>query len=438
MNVETIRFESLSDDQLLTETKRLVACERTATAAVLRSLMEIDSRRLYLREGCSSLFTYCTQVLHLAEGAAYNRIEAARAARRLPEVLIAVEDGSLTLTSVRLLAPHLTVDNYRDLIDRARHKSKRDVELLVAALAPRAPAATVIRRLSDRPATEVGATTAQSLMRPEAAAVKASTDLVPQCPGPATPAASDETRPTPAYPPSRPVSSVTPLSPCCYRLQVTLSEDTHGKLRRAQDLLCHAVPSGDVASVLDRALTLLVADLERRRYGSASAPRNSGLSGGSGRHVPAAVKRAVWRRDEGRCAFVGNSGRCAETAWLEFHHLQPYADGGRTSVDNIQLRCRAHNQYEAKVWFGLDTDEVRESSPRYRVNAHDREEGLSRDKSLADHALRWGGSLDGAGRRTAVALAEAGWPGKIGRVRLPVRAQCAAAPGCQSLNRERR
>ena len=86
MNAEMLRLESLTDDQLLAETKRLVACERTATGAVLRSLIEIDSRRLYLREGCSSLFTYCTQVLHLAEGAAYNRIEAARAARRFPEV----------------------------------------------------------------------------------------------------------------------------------------------------------------------------------------------------------------------------------------------------------------------------------------------------------------------------------------------------------------
>ena len=78
------------------ETKRLVACEHNATAALLRSLMEVDSRRLYLREGCSSLFTSCTQVLHLGEGAAYNRIEAARAAHRFPSVLSALEDGSLT------------------------------------------------------------------------------------------------------------------------------------------------------------------------------------------------------------------------------------------------------------------------------------------------------------------------------------------------------
>ena len=155
------------------------------------------------------------------------------------------------------------------------------------------------------------------------------------------------------------------MTPSCYRLQVTLSEEAHGKLRRAQDLLHHAIPNGDVATVLDRALTLLVTDLERRRYAATPAPRCSPESNGRGRRVPAAVKRAVWTRDGGTCAFVGRSGRCSETAWLEFHHVHPYADGGSASVDNIQLRCRAHNQYEAKLWFGSDSGEVRESRPPY-------------------------------------------------------------------------
>ncbi len=80
----------LQDDELLMEVKRLVVNERQATAALLRSLMELDARRLYLREGCSSLFTYCTHVLHLAEGSAYNCIAAARAARRFPALLDAL------------------------------------------------------------------------------------------------------------------------------------------------------------------------------------------------------------------------------------------------------------------------------------------------------------------------------------------------------------
>jgi hypothetical protein len=140
---------ALSDDQLLAEGKRLAAEESRATAALIRSLMELDARRLYLREGCSSLFAYCTQVLHLAEGAAYNRIVAARAARRFPLVLAELEDGSLTLTAVRLLAPHLTAENHKDALAAARHKTKRDVELLVASLAPKPAVPAVVRRLPE-------------------------------------------------------------------------------------------------------------------------------------------------------------------------------------------------------------------------------------------------------------------------------------------------
>jgi 5-methylcytosine-specific restriction endonuclease McrA len=63
------------------------------------------------------------------------------------------------------------------------------------------------------------------------------------------------------------------------------------------------------------------------------------------------VKRTVWSRDGGRCAFVGTNGRCTETGFLEFHHVVPYADGGRTVSENLELRCRSHNRYEAEEYF---------------------------------------------------------------------------------------
>src|SRR5262245_43454304 len=122
-------FDSLSDDQLLATVQSLVTRERHTTAEMLRALVEVDARQLYLREGCSSLFTYCTEVLHLEEGAAYNRIATVRAARRVPALLDAVDDGSLTLSSARLLAPHL-LDNHSRLLQAARHRSKREVEAL--------------------------------------------------------------------------------------------------------------------------------------------------------------------------------------------------------------------------------------------------------------------------------------------------------------------
>ena len=84
------------------------------------------------------------------------------------------------------------------------------------------------------------------------------------------------------------------------------------------------------------------------------APRACTPGAARSRHIPAAVRRDVWRRDAGRCAFVGAEGRCGETAFLEFHHVEPYAAGGEASVENIELRCRAHNLYEARLFFGAD------------------------------------------------------------------------------------
>lgn len=66
------------------------------------------------------------------------------------------------------------------------------------------------------------------------------------------------------------------------------------------------------------------------------------------------VRREVWRRDQGQCAFVGVRGRCAERGFLEFHHVEPCAEGGAADAGNIELRCRAHNQYEADLFFGAD------------------------------------------------------------------------------------
>ena len=357
-------LDMLSDDQLIAETKRLVSNEREATAALLRALMELDARRLYLREGCSSLFTYCTQVLHLAEGAAYNRIEAARAARRYPAVLAELAGGSLTLTSIRLLAPHFTEDNHRELLEAARHKSKREVELLIATLRPKAPVPTVIRKLPDRPASAPQARAAlESVAAPPLALREATGQLVPErAAPPAVAGATSDTTARAAVPAAPPAPASSPLSADRYKLQVTISHETHGKLRRAQDLLRHTRRSGDVAALLDRALTLLLADLERRRCAATPTPRQTTAKTAHTRHIPAAVRRLVWHRDQGRCAFVGATGRCRETGRLEFHHVQPFAEGGPATDGNIQLRCRAHNLYEASLCFGDDADGVREAA----------------------------------------------------------------------------
>src|SRR4029450_13209663 len=279
----------LDDQALLAELPRLARSERAATVALVARLAELDTRRLYLAAGFSSLFAYCTTVLRLSEGEAYNRIEAARAVRRFPELLDRLLDGSLNLTTLRLVAPHVSDDD-RELLEAAAGKSKRQVEELVVARLPEQPTVSSLRKL------------------PDLAEPKAST------------------------PPSRrPV--VVPVSADQYRITITADREMRAELSRVQDLLRHQIPDGDPGKILARALSLLRQQLEGKKLGAASGRTRRPTRPGS-RHVPAEVRRTVWKRDV----------------------------GGEATARNISLRCRAHNAHEAVAWFG-PRDPVRELVP---------------------------------------------------------------------------
>jgi hypothetical protein len=121
----------------------------------------------------------------------------------------------------------------------------------------------------------------------------------------------------------------------------------------AQDMLRHAVPTGDPAEIIKRALTVLLEELARKKFAATDRPRASRGAAPGSRYVAAKVKRAVWIRDHGRCAYVAKSGhRCNSRSFVEFHHLDPYGVGGEATVDRMGLRCRAHNNYEAELFYG--------------------------------------------------------------------------------------
>ncbi len=327
-------LSTISDRDLLADLERAVRQERQATAHVIGLLMEVDARKLYARQSCSSLFTYCVHVLHFSEHAAYLRIEAARAARRFPLILDRLTDGSLHLTAVSLVAPHLTAANHLEVLDAAKHKSKRDVEQLVAHLRPQPDVPAVVRKLPT-PQPIVAAEEPLAVEDPR-------TDRRP-------PAAAGV-----PLSPSRP-PEIKPLAPERFKVQFTVNRETHDKLRQVQDLLTHDIPDGDPAAIFDRALTLLLAQLAKTKFAATDRPRPGHTVTSTSRHIPAAVKRTVWRRDGGQCAFRGEQGRCKETGLLEFHHVVPYATGGVTTTENLELRCRTHNVYEAEQQFGRDT-----------------------------------------------------------------------------------
>jgi hypothetical protein len=120
-----------------------------------------------------------------------------------------------------------------------------------------------------------------------------------------------------------------------------------------QDLLRHAIPTGDLSVIVDRALKVLVRELEQQKFAATNRPRTIlAVAQRRSRHIPADVRRRVWARDGGQCAFAGIHGRRTERGFLEFHHVEPYGDGGESVVDNLELRCRPHNMYETERWEG--------------------------------------------------------------------------------------
>jgi hypothetical protein len=243
----TRALTQLSDRELLAQVHVAARAERQASAQLIALLMEIDARRLYLGEGFSSLFTYCTQALHLAEHAAYNRIETARAARRFPIVLDLIREGAVTLTTIRLLAPHLTDDNHLKVLESARHKSKREVESIVAGLHPQPDLPSAIRKIPSAPTDKAAGLVPLGASLPVMAVD-----------------APDAIQPPQELRTTRPIE-VKPIAPERYKIQFTVSGETYERLKRARDLLRHSVPNGDPAIIFDRAITLLVAELERRK-----------------------------------------------------------------------------------------------------------------------------------------------------------------------------
>ena len=326
----------LGDQELTAALRRLAQDEREATVALIVHLAEFDARRLYEPAGFSSLFKYCRAVLRLSEDAVYNRIESARAARRFPVIVDMLLARTLSPTTARLLARRLTPENHQELLSAASGLGKEDVEELLAARFPEREVKASVRAVQTAPAAAVPAMSAAAATLPSAA--------------PAAPTAGEaisHSIPAPAR------SIVRLIAAERYEVRFTATAETREKLRLAQDLLGHAVPSGDLAQVFDRALAALIEELVRRKFAATPHPRGSRGQAKGCDHIPAPVRRAVYVRDGGRCALVSVDGhRCGERRFVEFHHVLPRAAGGEATVENIQLRCRAHNGHEVDLFFG--------------------------------------------------------------------------------------
>lgn len=316
---------TLSSERLLARVKDLVRRGNEGEADLLAHLGEVDARRLYLEEGFPSMFAWCQRVLHFAEGVAYKRIQTARAARQFPEILEAVRKGDLHLTAVGLLAPNLTTSNCAELIGLTRHRSADEIRRLLADREPKPACVASVRRI------------------PEPPKVVAPPVVLP------VPSASPASRPPEPARAPRPE----PLGADRYRVQFTADRETHAQLEELRALMRHQIPDGDIAKILSKAISVLLAQVREQKFAEVSRPRSASPSVHPSRHIPAAIRRAVWQRDGGRCTYVSADGRrCDSNSFLEFDHADAWTWTRAHSIDGITLRCRAHNQLRARRDFG--------------------------------------------------------------------------------------
>ena len=356
MNTNMFALASaLSDHDLLDRLGALAGTERETTAELVAHLAALDARpSLYAAQGHGSLFSYCRRALRLSEDAASNRIEAARTCRRFPAILDLLASGDLSLSAIRMLQPCLTAENHETVLARARGRSRPELQALIAELAPRPDVPSSVRKLptvSAAAPTSEPAGAALPVLGVAPAGTHASTAMAPTPDAPLAAAVATSSARLP--PARRPIIETT--SPDRYRVQFTIGKETHEKLRRLQALLRREIPTGDPGLIFDRAVTLLLEKVEKTKLGAATRPRSirPRTDRRHSRHVPNQSKRVSWQHDAGQCAFVAPNGqRCSERAFLEFHHVKAYALGGPATPDNISLRCRRHNQYEAEVVFG--------------------------------------------------------------------------------------
>ncbi len=352
--MKTITIASLDSEALARRLRDLVGEERNIQVDFLLHLDEFDRRRAYLEAGFPSLWDYCLRVLYLREGAAGRRIGAMRVLRRFPGLEAALRDGRLCLSTLALLGQVLTDQNADELLSRAAYRSKAEVDALVASVKPRPTPAEGIRKLP--------------VQRAETTAVepRPSAQAAPPPPAPSVipPEVSREMgallapTATAVAPPSRdaPASEMRAVSENRWSLRVTIDGAFKEDLVTLAAMLSHKIPRGDVAAVLHEAIRCGIETHGKRKGAVMLALKKSlnlGAPGGDPRSVPMEVRRQVWKRDGGRCTWAAPDGRRCGSRWqLELDHIEPLLLGGRSTVDNLRLRCRGHNLLYAEQTYG--------------------------------------------------------------------------------------
>ena len=366
------KLGALSDRELLGNLQKFNQKECKLKVLVLLYLSEIDTRKLYLPMGYSSLFDFCTMHLRYTRATAARRIRSARAAAKYPEVLELLLSGEINITTLSMISDILDQDNHEEILSAIRGRSTRAVELLVSRHRPVNIIRDTVRPICVRRRVEESRV---------ACGTGPSAETNSNCPH-FTPSA--ETKSSPSSLPGRVILEQR------LKLGFTVTPEFMAKYNRIKSLLSNKHPKGVNFEMLFEILMneyLEKHDPDRRRARRKKraanrdkiTKRNPEKQGsqrtrgainrdqaGKGdrrnkikepncgsRRIPPAIRDQVYARDGGICSFIGANGkRCGSTWDLEIDHVIPFAQGGNNSLGNLRLLCRKHNLYQAERAYG--------------------------------------------------------------------------------------
>ncbi len=391
-------LSELSDSQLIERLDSLVHKEKETTLEVIRHLIEMDRRSLYLGRGYGSLYEYCTRHLGYSESAAMRRIQTARCIREFPEIFAMLEKNELNLISVCMLAGILNDENKIEVLQESCCKSKRQIEEIVARYKPGKEIQDSVRTIFIKTRSEAAA---------KASAPDASDPGNINVPVPGSKQGDvswDNWGKFPSAGEGKNSAVNTPLKSCTlgalqkqktvlkkkYKLEFAIEPECMKKLEEAKAILSKNYPEGmPLGKLLEEALDAYLdkhsperkknrrekreAMREAKKNEQADKlsktmkPMNVGLTRTShwkchksvapkrSRHIPQAIQDEVFARDEGRCIFVGPDGVRCNSRWnLHIDHIKPYARGGGHSMHNLRLLCAKHNNLEAENAYGSE------------------------------------------------------------------------------------
>ena len=341
-----MKLSAMKDEAFAQSLQRAARRERMAIADVVEHLAEADRREWHLRKGFPGLMNYCVARLKYSQEAAGKRVTAARLVRKYPLALAMLREGDLHLSGLLVLSPVLQPENVDERLKAAAGKTREQIELLVAGWRPKPVVSTRVFEVKHDHRQ------AQLETMIHARAQETATEGISQR-GPAT-------RPAPELPRApRP----RPIDASHYKLkEVCIDRETYDDLRWLQDHLRHSIPDGDAAKVIAKAIKELRKAVEKRRYGKTDKPKKPAAPAQltmqpdqtpTPTPTPAIEPRAPGRmtrrevseRDGCQCTYVGDDGhRCEATGWLEFDHIEPWAEGGSTTAGNLRTLCRAHHR----------------------------------------------------------------------------------------------